>query len=41
MANHSVEAADVEAKFGVSPKQLPDLFALTGDAVDNGRKIIV
>lgn len=35
MANETLDAVAVRAKFGVPPERIADLLALTGDAVDN------
>src|SRR5438874_11756194 len=35
MSNETLDEAGVAAKFGVRVDQLLDLFALTGDAIDN------
>jgi len=35
MRDERLDAAGVEAKFGVTPAQIPDFLALTGDSVDN------
>jgi DNA polymerase-1 len=35
MSNETLDAAAVRQKFGVPPERIPDLLALTGDAVDN------